>query len=170
MLRITAMTPSYKVVQIWPGQTVTCLHTNSPGHIWTTLYLTVLLYKWKWPDFSSTGKVLCDCIATCTSDSNTYVVRQSQCACGLRWGLRPIACWDCGFEYRREARISVCCECFVFSGRYLCGGPILRPEESYRLRVRLNECDYENLKLRRTRPTRAVDLREKELGFQDYVS
>jgi hypothetical protein len=27
------------VVQIWPGQTVTCLHTNSPGHIWTTLYL-----------------------------------------------------------------------------------------------------------------------------------
>ena len=27
----------YKVVQIWPGQTVT-LHTNSPGHIWTTLY------------------------------------------------------------------------------------------------------------------------------------
>jgi hypothetical protein len=31
----------YKVVQIWPGQTVTCLHTNSPGPIWTTLYLSV---------------------------------------------------------------------------------------------------------------------------------
>ena len=29
----------YKVVQIWPGQTVTCLHTNRPGHIWTTLYI-----------------------------------------------------------------------------------------------------------------------------------
>jgi hypothetical protein len=29
----------YKVVQIWPGQTVTGLHTNSPGHIWTTLYM-----------------------------------------------------------------------------------------------------------------------------------
>jgi hypothetical protein len=28
----------YNVVQIWPGQTVTCLHTNSPGHISTTLY------------------------------------------------------------------------------------------------------------------------------------
>jgi hypothetical protein len=28
----------YKVVQIWPGQSVTCLHTNRPGHIWTTLY------------------------------------------------------------------------------------------------------------------------------------
>jgi hypothetical protein len=28
----------YKVVQIWPEQTVTCLHTNNPSHIWTTLY------------------------------------------------------------------------------------------------------------------------------------
>jgi hypothetical protein len=28
----------YKVVQIWPEQTGTCLHTISPGHIWTTLY------------------------------------------------------------------------------------------------------------------------------------
>jgi hypothetical protein len=32
----------YKVVKIWPGQTVTCLHTNSPGHIWTTLYYGTL--------------------------------------------------------------------------------------------------------------------------------
>jgi hypothetical protein len=30
----------YKVVQIWPGQTVTCLHTISPGHIGTTLYIS----------------------------------------------------------------------------------------------------------------------------------
>jgi hypothetical protein len=30
----------YKVVQIWPGQTVTCLHTNSLGHIWTTFIMT----------------------------------------------------------------------------------------------------------------------------------
>jgi hypothetical protein len=29
----------YRVVQIWPGQTVTSLHTISPGHIWTTLYI-----------------------------------------------------------------------------------------------------------------------------------
>jgi hypothetical protein len=29
----------YKVVQIWPGQTVTCLHTISPGNIWTTSYI-----------------------------------------------------------------------------------------------------------------------------------
>ena len=29
---------NYKVVQLWPGQPVTCLHTISCGHIWTTLY------------------------------------------------------------------------------------------------------------------------------------
>ena len=34
----TLLLHKYKVVQIWPGQTVACLHTNSPGHIWTTLY------------------------------------------------------------------------------------------------------------------------------------
>jgi hypothetical protein len=27
------------LVLLVPGQTVTCLHTNRPGHIWTTLYL-----------------------------------------------------------------------------------------------------------------------------------
>jgi hypothetical protein len=31
-----------KAGQIWPVQTVTCLHTNSPGHIWTTLYKNFL--------------------------------------------------------------------------------------------------------------------------------
>jgi hypothetical protein len=35
---------NYKVVQIWPGQTVTCLHTISPGDIWTTLY-TITIRK-----------------------------------------------------------------------------------------------------------------------------
>jgi hypothetical protein len=35
---------TYKVVQIWPGQTVTCLHTDSPCHIWTTLYNVVVMH------------------------------------------------------------------------------------------------------------------------------
>jgi hypothetical protein len=35
---VIVLVVKYKVVQIWPGQTVTCLHTNTPGHIWTTLY------------------------------------------------------------------------------------------------------------------------------------
>ena len=34
----------HKVVQIWPGQTVTCLRTISPGHIWTTFHQTMLLW------------------------------------------------------------------------------------------------------------------------------
>jgi hypothetical protein len=34
----------YKVVQIWPGQTVTCLHTNRPGHVWTTLYNVLAMH------------------------------------------------------------------------------------------------------------------------------
>jgi hypothetical protein len=37
----------YKVVQIRPGQTVTCLHTNNPSHIWTTLYQHKVKLKWK---------------------------------------------------------------------------------------------------------------------------
>jgi hypothetical protein len=39
VLQLLAVSHNYKVVQIWPGQTVTCLHTYSPGHIWTTLYI-----------------------------------------------------------------------------------------------------------------------------------
>jgi hypothetical protein len=42
--RISDEQRKYKVVQVWPGQTVTCLHTNSPGHIWTTLYMRVFLF------------------------------------------------------------------------------------------------------------------------------
>jgi len=35
-------------------------------------------------------------------------------------GLRPLACWDCGFESHRRAWMYVCCECCVLSGRGLC--------------------------------------------------
>jgi len=38
-------------------------------------------------------------------------------------GLRPLTCWDCGFESRRG---------HVLSGRGLCDGLITRPEESCR--------------------------------------
>jgi hypothetical protein len=34
----------YKVVQIWPGQSVTYLHTNSPGHVWTILYTELIRF------------------------------------------------------------------------------------------------------------------------------
>ena len=42
----TFFTFIYKVVQTWPGQTVTCLHTNSPDHIWTTLYIFFFCPGW----------------------------------------------------------------------------------------------------------------------------
>jgi len=41
-------------------------------------------------------------------------------------GLRPLVCWDCGFEF-------VCCDFYVISGRGLCEELIPRPGKSYRL-------------------------------------
>ena len=39
------------------------------------------------------------------------------------------------------ARISVCCDCCVLSGRGLCDGLIPRPEESYRVCIFVIGCD-----------------------------
>ena len=47
---------------------------------------------------------------------------------GLR--LRPLACWDCGFESHR-GDMDVCCECWVLSGKGLCDELVTRPEKSY---------------------------------------
>ena len=46
------------------------------------------------------------------------------------------------------ARMFVCCECCVLSGRGLCDGLITRPEESYRL-WHVVVCDQESSKTRR---------------------
>jgi hypothetical protein len=64
-------------------------------------------------------------------------------------GLRPFACWDCGFESRRGHECLVSCECCVLSGRGLCLGLITRPEESYRVWCVLSECDREASIMRR---------------------
>jgi hypothetical protein len=37
--------------------------------------------------------------------------------------------------------MSVSCQCCVLSGTGLCEGPITHPEESYRVCVRVIECD-----------------------------
>jgi hypothetical protein len=47
--------------------------------------------------------------------------------------------------------MSVCCQCCVLSGRGLCDGLIIRPEESYRL-WRVVVCDLETSKMRRPKP------------------
>jgi hypothetical protein len=41
--------------------------------------------------------------------------------------MRAIACWDCGFESRREAWMAVSYVCCVLSSRGLCVGPITIP-------------------------------------------
>jgi hypothetical protein len=50
-----------------------------------------------------------------------------------RWprGLRPLACWECGFE-SHLGNGSLSCKCCVLSGRGLCDGPIHHLGESYR--------------------------------------
>jgi len=59
--------------------------------------------------------------------------------------------------------MSVSCECCVLAGGGLCDGPIARPEESYRVCLVCLECDREASKLRRPRPTRAVEPLQKYL-------
>ena len=46
-------------------------------------------------------------------------------------GLRPLACWDCGLEYRRRECTCVSCKCCVLSGRGLSDGLTTRPDEFY---------------------------------------
>jgi len=47
--------------------------------------------------------------------------------------------------------MSVCCECYVLSGRGLCDGLITRPEESYRM-WHVIVCDQETSQARRLKP------------------
>ena len=68
---------------------------------------------------------------------------------GLR--RRSAACWDCGFETRREAWISACCKCWELWGRGLCDGLITRPGESYRQWC-VVVCDLETSRIRRPWP------------------
>jgi hypothetical protein len=56
--------------------------------------------------------------------------RRSHCPCSLR----PLACWDCGFEIRQVHRKNfVSREFCTSSGKGLCIGLITPPEESYRV-------------------------------------
>jgi hypothetical protein len=62
------------------------------------------------------------------------------------------------FRIPSGALMSITCGCCEMSGRGLCDGQILLPEEFYRLRC---VCDKENLKLRGHRPTRTVEIWRK---------
>ena len=76
-------------------------------------------------------------------------------------GLRPLACWDWGFESRLGGWGDGCVsgECCVLSGRGLCDGLINRPEESYRVWC-VSGCDR-GTSQRSSRPTRVVESWKK---------
>ena len=69
-------------------------------------------------------------------------------------GLRPLACWDCGFESRRRhgclSVVSVLC-CQVEVSASGCSFVQRSPKD-----CGVSECDHEALKMRRPWPTRAV--------------
>jgi hypothetical protein len=82
--------------------------------------------------------------------SFTYSKCRFQWSRGLRRSLRPLACLRFWVRIPPEAWMFVSCDCCVLSGRSLCDGLIIRPEESYRLwRV---VCDQETSKTRRLKP------------------
>jgi hypothetical protein len=78
-------------------------------------------------------------------------------------GLRPLACWDYGFESSR-GHMSVPCECCVLSGRSLCVGLITLPEDPYRVScsvcvcvcVCVSKCDCEASIMRKPWPRRVL--------------
>ena len=58
-------------------------------------------------------------------------------------GLRPLAGWDCGFEFGWGMNVCLL-ECCVLSGRSPCDGLIPSPEESYWVCVCVTEWDQFN--------------------------
>jgi hypothetical protein len=62
----------------------------------------------------------------------------------------------------------VCCECCVLSGRSLCDGLIIRPEDSYRL-CYVDECDLETSWMRRPWPTGGCRAKLKKNNNARYV-
>ena len=69
----------------------------------------------------------------CFSKNNTLILGRSQWPRGLRRrssAARLLRSW---VRIPPGAWMSVCCECYVLSGRGLCDELITRPEESYRL-------------------------------------
>jgi len=76
-------------------------------------------------------------------------------------GMRPLACWDCGFESHREHGCLSVVGC-VLSGRVLYDELITRPEESYRLWC-VVVCDLATSLMRRPWPALGCSANKKNL-------
>jgi len=93
----------------------------------------------------------------------SYVfIRRSQWSRGLRrrsTAARLLRLW---FRIPPGAWTSVCCACYVLSGRGLCDALITRPEESYRLWC-VVVCDLETSRMRRPWPALGCSATEKKI-------
>ena len=78
-------------------------------------------------------------------------IGRSQWPCGLRRRSSTSRLLRLWVRIPPGAWVFVCCECCVLSGRGLCDGLIIRPEEFYRL-WRVVVCDQEISKTRRLKP------------------
>jgi hypothetical protein len=81
--------------------------------------------------------------------------------------LRPLCCWDRGFESRSRNGCLSLCFCFVLfcEGRGLFDGLITRPKESYRMsKLRLR-----NFKMREPRPDLWNSAIEKKIYWPHLV-
>jgi len=97
---------------------------------------------WRWLNIAETCSRAFMLVSKCCGAGHS-----SRAVSGV--GLRPLACWDCGFESRRGMNVFV--ECCLLSGSGLCDGLITRPEESYRLWC-VVLCDLETSWMRRPLP------------------
>jgi len=82
-------------------------------------------------------------------------------------GLRPLACWDRGFESHRGHECFSVVKCYVLSGRGFYDELITRPEESYRLWC-VVVCDQEISRMRRPWPAlgrRATENKQNKVVF-----
>ena len=80
-----------------------------------------------------------------TFDYLTNIIRRSQCPRGLRRRSAAAHLLRSWVRIPPGARIFVCCEYCVLSGRGLCDELITPPEESYRMWC-IVVCDLDNLK------------------------
>jgi hypothetical protein len=81
-----------------------------------------------------------------------FYTRRSQWPRGLRRGSAAVRLLGLWIRIPPGAWMSVSFECCVLSGRGLCVGLITSPEESYRVRCVLSECDHEASIMRRPWP------------------
>ena len=104
--------------------------------------------SFSWPRYSVLGLVDMD---LCRSQWPGGLRRRSATSRLMRlWVRIPLRAW-----------MSVCCECYVLSGRGLCDELITRPEESYRLCC-VVVCDLETSWLRRPWPTGGCRAKRKK--------